>query len=226
MSIKRKVLAVAATMTMMGGVSAASLLPADASTGPCPTCATNLWGEEYPGSFVLDDWRQGENVGQPIILYRASNTDPAEDFTILDQGYVYTYYADGMVSSVVNLDYGNYEAYEVEYSPYGVNSGLCIGIASTAANDTPVALEKCGASSKTVWVTDSGVPNLEYYAWINGSDTNSSNPYVLHYPIYAYPTDTPRAQLTTYGLQQYSNGEVYDNEEWAGLNAVAPPPPT
>jgi hypothetical protein len=220
MSIKSKVLAVAATMTMVGGVSAVGLLPADASTGSCGSACLSVFSQGFGSSFVLDVLRQGEKVGQPIILFRASNYDPAEDFTILDQGTVADYYTAGLVSAAMDENYAADEGYEVEYSPYGVDSGLCIGVGSTATNGTPVALEPCGSSSKTVWVVDStngitGPP--AYYPWINGSDTNFSNPFVLHYPGSAYPTDTPRPQLNTYTLQQYSNNAVYNNEMWDGL---------
>jgi hypothetical protein len=53
-----------------------------------------------------------------------------------------------------------------------------------------------------------------YVPQINGSDTNFSHPYVLHYPGNGYPTDLPRPQLNTYTLQQYSDGTPYDNEVW------------
>jgi hypothetical protein len=158
MSIKRRVLAAAATMTMVGGVGAVGLLPADAATPSCGTSCVTFYGQEYGAPFVLDVLRQGEKVGQPIILFRTSNSDPAEDFTIADQGTVDDFYnggVDPMVSEALEFNYAGEEAYEVEYSPYGVDSGLCVGVGSTAGNGTPVALEPCGASSKTVWVVDS-----------------------------------------------------------------------
>jgi hypothetical protein len=53
-----------------------------------------------------------------------------------------------------------------------------------------------------------------YVPLINGSDTNFSDPSVLHYPGNHYPTDNPRPELNTYQLQKYSNNTVYDNEMW------------
>ena len=214
MSIKKKVFAVAATMTMVGGVSAVGLLPAMASTPSCGTNCVTGYGDEYSNSFVLDVLRQGEKVGQPIILFRASNSDPAEDFTYEDEGTVNDFYGAGLVSESLNDAYGTDEAYELEYSPYGVDSGLCTGVASTVSNGTPVALEACGVSSKTVWVDDVANNWDGYIPLINGSDTNFSHPYVLHYPGNAYPTDMPRPQLNTYTLQKYSDGTVFDNELW------------
>jgi hypothetical protein len=219
MSIKKKIFAAAATMTMIGGVSAVGLMSAGASTPSCngtgDICVSG-WGAEYGPTFVLDVLRQGEKVGQPLILFRASNTDPAEDFVEMNQGTVDDFNKLGLVSNALALHYGTLNAYEDEYAPYGVDSGLCAGVGSTAGNGTPVALEQCGVSSKTVWVEDtadvtSGAPVVPL---INGSDTNFSHPYVLHYPGSAYPTDMPRPQLNTYMLQKYSDGTPYDNELW------------
>jgi hypothetical protein len=214
MSIKKKVFAVAATMTMVGGVSTVGLMSANASTPSCgKTCVTG-YGQEYGPSFVLDVLRQGEKVGQPLILFRASNSDPAEDFTYSDDGTVADFYAAGLVSKGLNYAYPGDEAYELEYSPYGVDSGLCTGVGSTAGNGTAVTLQPCGASSKTVWVVDEADGSDGYYPVINGSDTSFSHPYVLHYPGNGYPTDMPRPALNTYTLQEYSSGAVYTNEMW------------
>jgi hypothetical protein len=225
MSIKKKIFAVAATMTMVGGVSAVGLMSASAASPSCGDNCITGYGEEYGTSFVLDVLRQGEKVGQPLILFRASSNDPAEDFTYSDQGTVADFVTAGLLSKSLAVHYAGDEAYELEYSPYGVDSGLCTGVGSTAGNGTPVSLQPCGVSSKTVWVVDSSDPGTgpTYYPVINGSDTNFSHPYVLHYPGSAYPTDMPRPQLNTYMLQQYSNGSIYNNEMWADETGVLTP---
>jgi hypothetical protein len=227
MSIKRRVLAAAATMTMVGGVGAVGLLPADAATPSCGASCVSGYGQEYGAPFVFDVLRQGEKAGQPVILFRASTADPAEDFTIADEGTVNTFYTTyGLVSAGLAKTYGTDTAYELAYAPYGVNSGLCVGVGSTAGDGTPVALEPCGASSKTVWVVDTANASGAYDPLINGSDTNFSHPFVLHYPGSAYPTDMPRPQLNTYTLQQYAGAPptVYNNEEWTGIVPTIPIP--
>ena len=45
-------------------------------------------------------------------------------------------------------------AFEIEYTPFGVGSGLCVGVASTAVQNEQVSLQPCGVSSKTVWIVD------------------------------------------------------------------------
>jgi hypothetical protein len=92
-----------------------------------------------------------------------------------------------------------------------------MGVGTTAGNGTPVALEPCGVSGKTVWVADLPDENDGYVPAINGSDTNFSHPYVLHYPGNGYPTDMPRPQLNTNTLQEYSDGTVYNNELWGSF---------
>jgi hypothetical protein len=243
MSTKSKIIAAAATLTLVGGVGAVATFSAAAATPPCGSSCIDIFSREFathgtstPG-FVVDVLRQGEMVGQPVILFRTSNSDPAEDFTVSFQGSTSDFYAAGLVSSAVALHYGctvgpfvtcangvDDPAFEVEYAPYGVDSGLCVGVGSTAAQGTRVALEPCGVSSKTVWILDlNDSPQTlrsDYVPLINGSDTNFSHPYVLTYPKNGFPTDRPRPQLMTQRLTGFAHGHgspigsVQDNQLW------------
>jgi hypothetical protein len=228
MSIKSRFLAATATLTLVGGLGAAGALTANAATPSCGHHCIDIFSREFGThhrpDFVLDVLRQGQRVGQPVILYRTSNADPGEDFTVSAQGTVADFFAAGLVSAALNLHYHALEAYEIEYSPLGVESGLCVGVGSTPADGTRVALEPCGVSAKTVWVVDVFKATLKggFVPLINGADTNFSHPYVLHYPGSAYPTDMPRPQLNTWTLQKYSNGTVFDNEMWSANFGVLP----
>jgi hypothetical protein len=242
MSIKSKVFAAAATLTLVGGVGAAGTLAggtAYAGTPSCGIACVNLFSYQYgtheTPTFVVDVLRQGQKVGQPIILFRTSNADPAEDWTASFQGTVADFYAAGMVTAAFALHYGciptgttvypadaanfpdcfgtqltlNDPAFEIEYTPLGQFSGLCVGVASTAVQEEGVTLQECGASSKTVWAVDLfdqpfDTFGTHYVPLINGSDTNFSQPYVLTYPQSGYPTDRPRPQLQVDNLTGYS----------------------
>jgi hypothetical protein len=235
MSIKSKVFAAAATLTLVGGVSAVGAMSASAATPSCGPACVDIFSFEFghhnSPNFVMDTWRQSAKVGQPIILFRTSDTDPAEDFTVSFQGTVADFFAAGLVSAEVDLHYGagavgfpNDPAFEFEYAPYGVDSGLCTGVAATAVQGSKVSLQPCGVSSKTVWVVDTGdstTVTAGYVPLVNGSDTNFSHPFVLTYPQNGYPTDTPRPQLTTTNLTGFSGsflvpelGTVNDNQLW------------
>src|SRR5713226_3792487 len=244
MSIKSKVLAAAATLTMVGGVGTVGVLTAGTAGAATPSCGfscidvfSRQFGTHHTPNYVMDVWRQGAKVGQPIILFRTSNSDPAEDFTLGFQGLVSDFFQAGLVSSAVNLHYGggvgaggpngfpDEPAFELEYSPYGVQSGLCVGLFSTAIANEGVTLQPCGVSSKTVWILDTfdkSFPAFShgYFPAINGSDTNFSHPFVLTYPANGFPTDRPRPQLRVNNLTGFSNGfgpivgTVIDTQLW------------
>src|SRR5579862_4547079 len=235
MSIKSKVLAAAATLTLVGGVGVAGALSAGTASAATPSCGNSCinifshqFGTHAEPNYVVDVLRQGEKVGQPIILFRTANFDPAEDWTLAFQGTTANFYAAQMVSSQVALHYGcipgptgnfpdcygqthfavNDPAFEIEYAPFGVDSGLCMGVAATAFNDEGVTLQACGVSSKTVWIADIfDSPDTLFNGYIpaiNGSDTNFSQPFVLTYPNDSVPTDKPRPQLVVTNLTGFS----------------------
>ena len=234
MSIKSKVLAAAATLTLVGGVGVAGALSAGTASAATPSCGNSCinifshqFGTHKSPNYVVDVLRQGERVGQPIILFRTANFDPAEDWTLAFQGTTADFFAAGLVSSAVALHYGcipkvNFPtcfgqttiavddpAFEIEYAPFGVDSGLCMGVAATAFNDEGVTLQPCGVSSKTVWIADIfDSPTTLFNGYIpaiNGSDTNFSHPFVLTYPSSSVPTDKPRAQLFVTNITGFSN---------------------
>jgi hypothetical protein len=214
MSIKSKVFAAAATITLIGGVSAVGALHANAATPSAGPSAIDIFSRDFgthaTPMFTLDTLKQGEKVGQPQILFRTSNSDPALDYTISYQGLVSDFYAAGLVTAAVDLHYADDAAFEVQYDPYGVDSGLCAGVAATAVAGEGITLQPCGVSSKTLWIVDSAdTIRGGYVPLINGSDTNFSQPYVMTYPANAYPTDKPRAQLYVTNLtgEEGANGQ-------------------
>jgi len=287
MSIKSKVLATAATLALVGGVGTAGVLgSAAAANATTPSCGPNcgsIWSQEFGNQFVIDVYQQHIKINQPVILFRNSNGDPAEDFRITDQGSVAELFEAGLITShalllhygcdpatipssvfqafgcpvnalvnpgtdpftnvcpasgngagsgvVPDCTSGNDEpAFEIQYTPNGVYSGLCAGVASTAVQEENVSLQECGASANTFWVLDTndqpfsfwgtdGGGNKSDNGWngyhdgffnfplINASDTNYTQPFVLTYPNSAYPTDKPRVALQVDNLTGYTYGE-------------------
>ncbi len=220
MSIKSKVAAAAAAVTLVGGFGAVAASTATSAGAATPSCGntcinvfSKLFGTHRHPNFVMDVWRQAAKVGQPIILFRSSMSDPAEDWTISFSGTVDDFFAAGLVSAshAEPALLRPSPQFELEYSPYGVQSGLCAGTATTAIQGEGVSLQPCGVSSKTVWIVDTidtsrSSSSCVATPLINGSDTNFSHPFVLTYPKNGYPTDIPRPQLTTRNLTGFSNG--------------------
>jgi hypothetical protein len=229
---------------------------ADAATPSCgPFCADIFswqFGNFHHPNFVLDTFRQGEKVGQPQILFRESNADPAEDYSAEFNGTTSSFYAAGLVSAAVALHYGcsgsiavpggqipcapgsaDTAAFEIEYAPFGVDSGLCVGLASTAFAGEKVTLQGCGQTSRTVWIVDTNDQSVITVAGlplINGSDTNFSHPFVLTYPGNGYPTDIPRPQLYVTNLTGFTQpggifpvlGSINSNQLWSEDLGVLP----
>ena len=253
MSIKSKVFAAAAALTLIGGAGATWALSASAATPSCGNSCVELFshdfGTHHHPNFVLDTQQQAQKVGQPQILFRVSNSDPAEDYTVSYQGKVSDFYAANLVSAAVELHYGGAifpsqplgnpafpddYAFEIQYSPYGVDSGLCVGVPGVAVSGAKVSLQSCGISAGTVWIVDQANASTltpvvtEYVPLINGTDTNFSHPFVLTYPGAGYPTDTPRPQLFVSNLTGFSNGSlgnptgVNDNQLWGGDFGILP----
>jgi hypothetical protein len=234
MSIKSKVIAAAAALTLTGGLAGLAAPATWAATPSCgPVCADIFnrdFGTHHQPGFVVDVFQAGASVGKPVILFRESNSDRAQDFTAEFNGLTSDFFAAGLVSAQVALHYGcttptaaepsvpcspagtDDPAFEIEYAPFGADSGLCVGLAATAVSGEKVTLQPCGVSAKTVWIADlNGSPSTithGYVPVINGSDTNFSHPYVLTYPAGAYPTDKPRTSLTVTNLTGFSQGNT------------------
>ena len=259
MSIKSKVLATAATLTLVGGVGTAGVLAtaatANAATPSCGSACVDIFSQEFGHHgnpvFILDVFQQHARIGQPIILFRASNHDVAEDFQLEAQGTVSDFFEAGLVTAAFALHFGctpalftncptvpgfpsikatDDAAFEIEYTPLGQQTGLCVGVASTAVQGEGVTLQPCGSSSKTVWALDLFDNVFQTIVTgdvplINGSDTNFSHPFVLTYPDSGFPTDRPRPQLQVDNLTGFTTGippninfsSIDDNQLW-GLN--------
>jgi len=266
MSVKGKVFAAAATLTLVGGVGVAALATAGAANAATPSAgptAIDIFSHQFgtfaDPSFVVDSYKQGDQAGTPVILFRTSDSDPAEDFTTDNEGLVSEFYAANLVTAALALQYGcvpstftacdgegqgDYWAYEFQYSPYGVQTGLCVGVAATAVAGEKVTLQPCGVSGKTVWIAatpwfkvSSGTatkvpPNTNIHdtlSWyqpgvplINGSDTNFSDPYGLTYPASSYPTDQPRPSLYVTNVLGFSDGALNTNQLWSDIHGVLP----
>lgn len=259
MNLTKGLTAAWAATVLIAASMAALVMPAQAATPSCgPKCLdvfSKQFGTFSHPQFVFDTYKQGQVTGVPVILFRTSNSDPAEDFTIANEGPVSDFLQAGLVSTTLALHYGcdwnvtqgkctnsspDDYAFELEYAPFGVDSGLCPGVAAVATAGEKITLQPCGTSAKTVWVADTldSCPANPLYKFevpaINGSDTNFSHPFVLTYPGSGYPTDNPRPQLyvtNLNGFSQSGNGKpcglgsivgANSNQLWAARQGVLP----
>jgi hypothetical protein len=191
LSIKRKVLAAVATLTIVAGVSGSATGAANAATEACGKDCISVFSSElgtmdHPNFVEAVLGGGGANVGQPVGLKRASNTDPSEDILpggATGGGTVSDFYADGLVSAEANRHYGHLGAVQQKYAPFGHETGLCVGLARVAYQNEGLTLQPCDDPT-TVWViypapvaTTGG-----YFPIVNATTTDFRRPFAMHLP--------------------------------------------
>jgi hypothetical protein len=186
MSIKTKVLAAVATLTVAGGVSTVVASPASAATPECGPHCVQIFSAKFgtpanPG-FVETVFRGIAKAGVPTGLHRVSSTDPAGDMIVSRTGRVSDFYATGMVSAAVNDHYGNLQGVQIGYAPRGKVTGLCAGLATTAYQNEGLSLQPCSTPGTTVFVidtADSPATAPTYFPIVNASTTDFVHPYTM-----------------------------------------------
>jgi hypothetical protein len=204
MSIKSKVLAGAAALSVITGGLGVAAATANASTSECGHACVEISN----GGSVLDVYKRDAAVNQKIILWGAANFDPATDFVISWEGSVHQFYKAGLATAALNLHYGWAQAYQIQYAPYGQETGLCV--ASYDAAGGPVTLRPCGLSAKSTWAAVPAWNTNGGVILINGADKNFSDPTVLtNRNGVAYNSSLKSAA-------QWNNGfnSVQDNQVW------------
>jgi hypothetical protein len=159
----------------------------------------------------------GGKVGQDVNLKGASNTRPNEDFTGAQVG-VLADYCGGLISaeSYVCINYpSSYPVFESNWSPFGNESGLCVGIATPGYSGENATMQNCGVSAATLWVGDLKNATSHhghlYTPWVNASDPNFSHPLVL---TVEPGTSRPDNQLKVERLNTLTGGVSPDTQEF------------
>jgi hypothetical protein len=221
MSVRRTIPAAGAALSMALGLAAAAAVPAAAATPECgPGCIevfTPALGTHEDPRFVEAVLDGVARVGQPMVLRRASNSDPSEDLTP-HGGLVSDFFDADMVSAAVNAHYGDLPAAQLEYSPSGTPSGLCVGLARVAHENQPLSLQPCRIPGTTVWIVDTADSPATaaegYFPLVNGSTRDLTHPYAMTYPKHAHPTDEPAPLIRVRHLGFCEDGAVPARQLW------------
>ena len=227
MSIKRKLLAATATLTILGGLSAAATVPAGAATpacgAPCVSVFSSPLGTVTQPNFVEAVLGGEARVGQLVGLKRASGSDPSEDI-MGTLGSVSDFYAQGMVSAEVNLHYGALTAAQLQYAPLGVTTGLCVGVADDAYQNEPLSLQLCSVPGRTVFIL--GPRNSAgYFPIINASTTDFSRPFAMAYPRHVDTTDETLPPIRLRRLQYQGRDHTLPGTQlWGVYRGIIPTP--
>jgi hypothetical protein len=189
-SIKRKVLAAVATLTIVGGASVAATGAASAATPECGPDCISVFSSKL-GTYAQPNFVEavlgggGANVGQPVGLKPASRFDPSQDIlpdAPVPDATVSDFYAAGMVSAKANRHYGSLPAVQQRYAPFGIPTDLCVGLATVAQNEG-LTLQPCSVPGTTVWIVHEGLATPSgYFPIINAATTDCRRPFAMHLP--------------------------------------------
>src|SRR4051812_41466469 len=145
MSIKSRVFAAAATLTLVGGVSGAATGAAGAATHECAGYCISVFSSEL-GTYQQPNFVEAvldggaANVGQPVGLKQANKFDSSQDIQPI-AGAVSHFYALGLVSAAANRRYGSLMAVQQRYAPFNVPTALCVGLATVAYQNEGLTLQ-------------------------------------------------------------------------------------
>ena len=185
MSLKKKVGAIAATMTAVCGMTAAAAIPASAATPACGQYCIGVFSSEL-GTYAQPNFVEHVFGGVARIdtetgLTTASSTDPSEDFMNPHQGHVSDYYNLGLVSADVDRHYSGLEAAQLEYAPLGQPTGPCVGVPISPYSGEALSLQPCTVPGRTVWIIGTAT-SAGFFPIISGATTDFGHPFAMTYP--------------------------------------------
>jgi hypothetical protein len=232
----------AAVITASLGVSAGVASAAThgkKDTVACGSDCVSIFSDQLGSSvtmnaFISGDTGVGGKVGTPVNLHLAANYRPNGDFSPSISGFVFQYcgfLANDFFSptSYICTHYPLFAVIELNWAPFGNQSGLCAGVRK-AVNNERVTLQPCGTSPNTIWVADRinstlgtncllpqtppvspGDPTVNFCPLVNGGDSNFSQPLVL-----TLNTGTNHPANALYLNRELLVGNVArSNQQWA-----------
>jgi len=237
--LRKRALVLTAAALAVAGIAvpaAVTSVPARAATPSCgPTCV-EPFSHEWGRRLIMDAIGNGfGRQHQRLILFRASHDDGAQDFVPTFQGPVSGLVGSGLLAPTTLIHYAADQAFELEYSPFGVDSGFCVGTWPQTPNSFgrqpqvpsgfKLRLEPCGEGSNTIWIvdhfgTDGNDPG--FGTVISGTTTNFSHPPVWTYPALATPFDFPRPSVIVSSQRTFSSGQHPDSQQWGARVGVIP----
>jgi hypothetical protein len=231
---KYHVLAMTAVATVAVGLAAPAVLTASPARAATPSCGSSCVEPDFLewGHHQVFDVKGGGpgHVGQEIILWRASHDDGAEDFTYAFQAPVSSLVGDGLLAPATLVHYASDQAFELEYTPFGANSGLCVGTwplkpGIQVPSTWRLRLFECGVNANTIWIVDhpnSGGNDFGFATIISGTTLKFSHPPVMTYPANRSPFDFPRPDIIVQNQGGFSAGVRPSNQQVGADFGVIP----
>jgi len=236
------VVAATAALAMTGGTAAmASAHPHNAKVNATTACGANCQDFSSqllgPGTIANAYVAGGTGAippspGQPVNMKFASNERPNEDFTVQQVGFVSDFCGNGLSkTSVACIHFFNSPVYELDWSPFGNDSGYCAGTTGTPFNGKQVKLVDCGTTEGSLWIqqnsnaglsTDNcATPNpptndgVDFSAYISGATQYFSHPFVATVNA---GTAGPANQIQLWRENTLTGGTIRDSQEFCFQN--------
>jgi hypothetical protein len=227
--MRKTIIALAATGSLLAlGASAAQ-----ASTKPgarpdaTPACGAQcldissrlLGHHNILNAYVPGDTGVGGKVGQKINLHFASNSRPNEDFTPAADGTVSDFCGTQLSpTSVACIHYRSDEAFEINWTPYGNETDLCVGTSGPIFTGERVTLRHCGVGEGTLFIADAANATGIFTPLIDGADASFSHPQVLTVDP---GTSRPQNQLKVRPENKLTGGVISDSQLFTGVPGPA-----
>jgi hypothetical protein len=208
MSVTGKAALGLAALALAGGAGLAAASPAGAATTACGTGCMTLFNQDFGNGYVAAV-AGGIPVTGATVRLSAAAASRAEDFQLTDKGNTADLAAQGLVSPEVGTLFGRDEAYEFQFTPQGVASGLCLGLAAAAHEGGRVTLRRCGVNSRTIWVGDQADQSGRFEPLVPGSDTESTSGLVL--------TGSATGRALTVSQVLVSDGVIAPDQMWQSI---------
>jgi hypothetical protein len=210
MSMKSTIITAAVALAVIAGAGVGVGAAANAATPKCGAECTDFYSRAFGSASVFDALNR---PGRLAVLAPASRANQGEDFGVDAVGPVRDLARAGLVAGGLNALYGALSAYQIVYTPGGSPTDRCLGVASTPGAGTPVALEPCGATARTVWIFD---PDGAYDALISAA-TNQD----FRHP-FALTALAPGFPLVTAPLATGVPASALARQLWSARQGVLP----
>jgi len=213
----RKAVAGLAGLVLAGGACLGAIAAAPvagAASAACGHLCSSLYNQKF-GTADVSAVSGGTAAPNQAVLLAAAAPSTTEDWQVAFQGTVNDFFNAGLINATLDAHYGTDLAFEFQYTPGGISSGLCLGIASGPAQGTKVTLQPCGTTVRTVWINDAADASGGYVPYISGNGTQYPAPFVL-------TAGKVGGHFTTKALRTNKKGVIAKAQMWQLVSGVLP----
>jgi hypothetical protein len=213
----RKAVAGLAGLVLAGGACLGAIAAAPvagAASAACGHLCSSLYNQKF-GTADVSAVSGGTAAPNQAVVLAAAAPSTTEDWKVAFQGTVDEFFNAGLINATLDAHYGTDEAFEFQYTPGGISSGLCLGIASGPVQGTKVTLQPCGVTVNTLWILDAADGSGGYTPYVSGSDTQYPAPFVL-------TASKVGGHFTTQALKTNKKGVIAKAQMWQVISGVLP----